>query len=328
MSWLETRKVIRVGEKSYAVTLPKKWVDLLGISPGDTVDVLFDKSGYICIRPRKFEAGKAVEPVVRLKASDCGVLVDRCVSGCYTEGHDVISLELEGPAPALSDVSSKLPGVVVVEGEGNEVVIKIAISESVVSFDEVINRMIKVLEGMYSYVERFIETGDPKYGEEVLRSDDELDRLFFLGLRLAKRTIMTKLLEKDVSYARELLDIAMLIRSIEHVGDALDRSVRILQEVEMEPIRDTLLELFRLSSKIIFDTLYAYRRVNLKAASRILEMRRELRRKVMSMRKEAPLSMQGILNELDLIATLAEDIIDITVSRFIRMLEKKSTPGQ
>jgi len=240
----------------------------------------------------------------------------------------VISLELEGPAPALSDVSSKLPGVVVVEGEGNEVVIKIAISESVVSFDEVINRMIKVLEGMYSYVERFIETGDPKYGEEVLRSDDELDRLFFLGLRLAKRTIMTKLLEKDVSYARELLDIAMLIRSIEHVGDALDRSVRILQEVEMEPIRDTLLELFRLSSKIIFDTLYAYRRVNLKAASRILEMRRELRRKVMSMRKEAPLSMQGILNELDLIATLAEDIIDITVSRFIRMLEKKSTPGQ
>ncbi len=323
MSWLETRKIIRVGEKSYAVTLPKKWVELLGIAPGDSVDVIFDKSGFICIRPRKVEVSKPISPVIRLKARDCGNLIEKCIAGCYIEGHDVVSLE-SGPQDMLiSTAPSKLPGLVVVEGEGNEVVIKIAISESIVGFDEVINRMVKVLEGMYGNVERLINTEDPSIGYEVLKGDDELDRLFFLGLRLTKRSLMTKLMEKDISTARELLDIALLLRSIEHVGDALDRSVRILQNMDFRPVREELLKLFKLSEKIVFDALYSYKRVNLRIISRILEMRRELRRRIMSLRKEASLALQGILNELDLIATIAEDIIDITISRYIRMLEKK-----
>ncbi len=324
MSWLETRKIIRVGEKSYAVTIPKKWVELLGISPGDSVDVIFDKSGFICIRPRRVGAGKVISPTIHLKAMDCGDLIEKCIAGCYIEGHDVISLEALPQSTSLSSVPSKLPGLVIVEGERDEVVIKIAISESIVGFDEVINRMIKVLEGMYGNVERLISTQDPSVGYEVLKGDDELDRLFFLGLRLTKRSIMTKLMEKDISTARELLDIVLLLRSIEHVGDALDRSVRILQNMDFKSVGNELLELFKLSEKIIFDAIYSYKRVNLKIISRILEMRRELRRKIMSLRKEASLALQGILNELDLIATIAEDIIDITISRYIRMLERKT----
>ncbi len=328
MSWLETRKVIRVGEKSYAITIPKKWANLLGLEPGSTVDVIFDKSGIIYIRPRQIGVRKDVPLETVLRVSECGSIVDKCISGCYIEGHDTVVLELTQSTAIPSEVSAKLPGVVIVEGGDNRVVVKIAISESIVGIDEVVNRMSRVLEAMYDYLEAFIEYGDKDKAYELLKSDDELDRLFFLGLRLAKRTITSKILEGDINYARELIDLALLIRSIEHVGDALDRSTRILLDVEYDSVRNELLELFRLSRKIIFDALASYNRVNIEMACKVLERRRELKKRIRSLRENAPTAIQGVLSELDLVAALAEDIIDIAVSKYTRLLVERRSKGK
>jgi len=326
MSWLETRKIIRVGEKSYAITIPKKWASILGLEPGSTVDVIFDKTGIIYIKPRKLKAKAGIPSEVVLKLNECDSIVDKCISGCYIEGHDIVVLEVPPTMEVLDNISSKLPGVIVVEGEGDKVIVKMAISENIVRFDEVINRMVKVLESMYDHMEEFIEEGSKEDAYKLLKSDDELDRLFFLGLRLAKRSILSKLLEGDISYAKELLDITLLIRSIEHVGDALDRSVRILLDIDYTPLKNNLLELFRLSRKIILDAIFSCVRINLKMASKVLERRREFKKKIASLRGEVSLTIQGVLSELDLIATIAEDIIDIAVSRYVRFLEKKKRP--
>ncbi len=328
LSWIETRKIIRVGEKSYAITIPKKWANLLGLKPGSSVDILFDKSGIIYIRPRKLGVKRDVSLEASLKIGECGTIIDKCISGCYIEGHDTIVLELPSNTVLVSEVSSKLPGVVIVEGEDNKVIVKIAISESIIGFEEVVNRMIKVLETMYDYIEEFIEKNDEKSASELLKSDDELDRLFFLGLRLAKRSIITRLLEGDLGLAKELIDSALLIRAIEHVGDALDRSTRILLDSGFNGMQSKLVELFRLSRKIIFDALAAYRRANIKMACKVLERRRELRQMIRSLRRDAAVPIQGVLSELDLIAALAEDITDIAVSRYTRLLvDKKKTPS-
>ncbi len=320
MSWLETRKIIRVGEKSYAITIPKKWANLLGLEPGSTVDVIFDKSGVIYIRPRQVSIKKDIPLETVLKVNECGDIIDKCISGCYIEGHDTVVLELEPNITITSDVSAKLPGVVIVEGGDNKIIVKIAISESIVGFNEVVNRMIRVLESMYDYMEDFIEHDDKDKAFKLLKSDDELDRLFFLGLRLAKRALTSRILEGDLSYARELIDLALLIRSIEHIGDSLDRSTRILLDIDYTNVRGELIELFRLSRKIVFDAITSYNRVNIKMASKVLERRRELKQKVKQLRENASTPIQGVLSELDLIAALAEDIVDIAVSKYTRLL--------
>ncbi len=64
-------------------------------------------------------------------------------------------------------------------------------------------------------------------------------------------------------------------------------------------------------------------------ASKVLERRREFKKKIASLRGEVSLTIQGVLSELDLIATIAEDIIDIAISaisRYARFLEKKKRP--
>ncbi len=328
MSWIETRKIIRVGEKSYAITIPKKWANLLGLEPGSTVDVIFDKSGVIYIRPRQVKVKKDTPLEVVLKTNECGEIIDKCISGCYIEGHDTVVLELEPNTIITTEVSAKLPGVIIVEGENNKIIVKIAISESIVGFNEVLSRMIRVLESMYDYIEDFIEHDDRDKAFKLLKSDDELDRLFFLGLRLAKRSLTSRILEGDLGFARELIDLALLIRSIEHVGDALDRSTRILLNIDYRGIKGDLIELFRLSRKIIFDAIASYNRVNIKMASKVLERRRELKQRIKQLRENASTAIQGVLSELDLIAALAEDIADIAVSKYTRLLIEHRSKGK
>ncbi len=328
MTWIESRKVIRVGEKSYAVTIPKKWAELLGVKPGDVVDVTFDQSGLICIKPRRARSEEVQASRVAIGFEECGDLVDKCIAGCYTEGLDTVDVRLtsEEAMSKLSELPSKLPGVIVVEASEGRTIVKMALSEAIVGLDEVVNRMARVLEEMYDCMEAFLQTGSSEHMERLLRGDDELDRLFYLGLRLVKRVAATSLLEGDVGMVRELLDVALLLRSLEHVGDSLDRSVRVLHD--MWPLDggvvENLLALFRSSRKVVFDALYSYRRANMKIASKVLALRRELRSKIHEARKGAPPPLQAVLSELDLISTIAEDIIDIAVSRFVRELEKKA----
>jgi len=37
----DKRKIIKVGEKSYATTLSKRWCSELGLRPSDVVDIIF-----------------------------------------------------------------------------------------------------------------------------------------------------------------------------------------------------------------------------------------------------------------------------------------------
>ena len=53
MPHIELRKILRIGNSSLAITLPKTWLDFYGLKNGDTVELI--SNGNIKITPSKKE---------------------------------------------------------------------------------------------------------------------------------------------------------------------------------------------------------------------------------------------------------------------------------
>ncbi|WFO75132.1 phosphate uptake regulator PhoU [Desulfurococcaceae archaeon MEX13E-LK6-19] len=320
MSWLELRKIIRVGEKSYAVTIPKKWIQSLGLKSGDTVNLILEKNGSICIHPSKEKSKTSIPNKVVVDSSGFnGDILSRTIMGCYVEGYDEVVLVNTKPefTGVLNALATKLPGIVVLESPSGDITIKIAISENMVDIEEVLTRMIRVLNLMYDYVEDYIEKNDETLAKKVLETDDELDRLYFLGLRLIKRG--KGFASLTAPKYQELLDQLLLIRSIEHIGDSLDRSIRILMENDWSKAREYMLKSFAFSRKIISDAITAYINSDIGLTGKLLVRRREFKKMIAEIRTKFQ-ELQGVASELELLSTIAMDISELAVSKYIRNL--------
>ncbi len=330
MSLFEARKILRVGAKSYAVSIPKKWASALGLKPGDTVDVILDKNGFIIIKPRRTPENVVLANAVTIDASSMSKEeLFKAIEGSYIEGFDVVKIVgISEPeilaAELITKVTTRLPGAVVLE-EPDGITIKVALSEGVVSLSEIVQKMLSVLNNMYSRMMEFLREPSMKaHGEKVLILDDELDRMYFLGLRIIKKQLV-KARSSDVASSEELrglVDATLLIKAIEHVGDSLDRSVRVLLEEPLiaEKFSDKLLELYRMSMKLVLDAVNSYKNADLKQALKVTAARREYKKKIAELRQEVKhleqvSALLNVLQELELVGAVAMDIVDVAISR-------------
>ncbi len=320
---MEPRKIIKIGEKSYAITLPKKWANILGLKPGDSVNLILDKTGVIHVHlvSRK---PKSTVPSIVIEASKLDIDdVEEYIRGCYIEGLDSVTIknfrQAETEVTELNEILLKLPGVLLLEPGFEDIVLKIAITEEVINVEEVITRMTRVLDMMFDNFEKYINTRNKEYAELVLKLDDELDRLDHLGQRLIRKRAKTKILSSR-EYL-DLLDSLTIILNIEHIGDCLDRSIRVLlnKEDRWFKLRDQITEVIQIARKIVFDTLSGIKYPSIRLVKNIKKKRRELKKIIYDILISEP-ELSGSMNEFEIISTLCMDLSEINVYRLVRSM--------
>ena len=55
MELISERKLFKIGEGGYAITLPKNWIKCNGLRAGDIVEVLADKNVIVRVKPKPEE---------------------------------------------------------------------------------------------------------------------------------------------------------------------------------------------------------------------------------------------------------------------------------
>ncbi|MFP3267633.1 MAG: PhoU domain-containing protein [Thermoproteus sp.] len=153
----------------------------------------------------------------------------------------------------------------------------------------------------------FIKGHDEEDARELLRMDDQLDRLYFLSLRIIKKNIYQN--------PQGFVDYAIVVKNLEHMGDALDRSTNYLKQNKVGCHEELVGE---------FENLQRYAE---EAARSFLENRHEgalkviLERESLFKRLLALSSCEGvapIMHEAMLITALAADIAEAAYSKFVR----------
>ncbi len=310
------RRVIRIGEKSIGVTLPKQWLDSLNIGLGDLIEVKAIEDMLI-IKPVVSEHGSSNTAV--LSSGDSSDEAMRIIIAGYIEGFDDIMVKgpRESIRRAYQVIESKLPGSLILEGEEG-IMVKVATSETNIDLKMVINSTSTILNAMFDKISTYLESGDPSLLDEAVNMDDQVDKLYFLALRTIK-----KLSFRD---PKESIDDTIIVKNMEHVADALDRTARTLKRMQkIEP--ECLKELNNRIKDVWSYTLRAinsYQSSSKEQALKVIMSREELLNRMFNLvRKPCSEEMAGIMHELQLIIALSVDIAEATFSSYVRSVTKR-----
>lgn len=310
------RRVIRIGEKSIGITLPKRWLDTINVGIGDVVEVsLIGK--VIVVKPITQAGGETNE--VSISLSGAIDETTRIIIASYIEGYDNVEIigHKDTIRRAFSSVEHKLPGSLMLEGDGN-VLIKVATSEVNVDLNEVISSMANILNSMFGKFIDYLNSNKLDLLKEVLELDDQMDKLYFLALRTIK-----KLSFKDPKRA---IDDTIVVKNLEHAADALDRLSNAFMRTQPAQCRREISEKLKDVWSYVMKAVYAYLDNNINNALKVLLDRERMLNSMLELANMGCMGLSGLLtasiHEGQLIVALAADIAEAAFSRHVRSIAK------
>jgi phosphate uptake regulator len=310
------RRVIRIGEKSIGITLPKRWLDTINVGIGDVVEVsLIGK--VIVVKPITQAGGETNE--VSISLSGAIDETTRIIIASYIEGYDNVEIigHKDTIRKAFSSVEHKLPGSLMLEGDGN-VLIKVATSEVNVDLNEVISSMANILNSMFGKFIDYLNSNKLDLLKEVLELDDQMDKLYFLALRTIK-----KLSFKDPKRA---IDDTIVVKNLEHAADALDRLSNAFMRTQPTQCRREISEKLKDVWSYVMKAVYAYLDNNINNALKVLLDRERMLNSMLELANMGCMGLSGLLtasiHEGQLIVALAADIAEAAFSRHVRSIAK------
>ncbi|WP_069806718.1 phosphate signaling complex PhoU family protein [Vulcanisaeta thermophila] len=310
------RRIIRIGEKSIGITLPRQWLSALDVGVGDVMEVsLVGK--VIVLKPVTQEGGEANEVSITMEGSMDEAM--RMIIASYIEGYDNVELlgQKDTIRRAYSKVESKLPGSLMLESDGS-VLIKVATSEANVDLNEVINSMANILNSMFTKFLEYLETNRESLLKEILDLDEQMDKLYFLALRTIK-----KLSFRDPKRA---IDDTIVVKNLEHAADALDRLSNAYMRIQITKCRPEISNKLRAVWNYIMRSVYSYLDNNVSNALKILVDREHMLNSILELATmgcaESSDLLAATIHESQLIVALAADIAEAAFSRHVRNVAK------
>ena len=200
---MEIRKVQVTGGSSYIISLPKTWIDSLKIKKNDPLGIIVKQDGTLLITPSIIEDEDWKLKLFETDATYEPDLLFRSLIGAYIAGYKIIKVVSGDDMPAhirraVKEFCQITIGPEVIEETANLVITKDLLNPSEMPFDRTIQRMYIIIKSMYkSGITAFIDR-DPVLAEDVIKNDNEVDRLHWLVMRQAN------LISQDIKVAEKM----------------------------------------------------------------------------------------------------------------------------
>lgn len=310
----DKRKVIKVGERSYAITIPKKWSKELGMKPGDVVDLIYDGQSIIIkplIKTSSFDIPGRI--ILDIRKSKDHLM--REIIACYIEGLNKVRVkgEVRELNKLVNYLQKKLVGLVAISKIGSDY-LDIVFVESYLNLDEITKRATSIVKDMMEFMLEYFDTLNEVYLDDIMAYDDEVDRMYFLGLRLVRGKLIRI---QRIEEIFEAIDTVLFLKNIEHIGDSLDSIANVLKNNKGIIIEKDLHDLFIKVKKFSLDALFAYTNNEINAALNVLASKQSMRELIEKGELRSDLG-KLLLKEFDTIIRSSSDIAEIVVSKCIR----------
>jgi phosphate uptake regulator len=220
------RKAIEMGEGTILVSLPKDWVRKHGVRKGDTLSVEELPGGKLLIKP--FEGGEEEPKQITIEYPGDGLgQVTNDVTGAYLLGYDVIKVVGTGvisreDRALIKATIGRLVGLEIMDEDSKRIIMQFLLEPTAIIPEKIVLRMSGLLDGMLKDMAEGLAKGDKKLLGLVGERDDEVDRLYFLLVRVTRAAIVRpEVAERYGLSPVDLLDYRVLASFLESIGDAI-----------------------------------------------------------------------------------------------------------
>lgn len=221
------RRLQKIGS-SILMSLPAEWIKTLGLKKGDILSIENNDDNSITIFPTGDRNSQAKEIAIHLLDLSHEKLINQ-IYGAYLLGYDIIKIvgrtqiDFEN-REIIKKAMRNLIGLEIVDEDGLNMTIQFLLDAHSMNISKILKQMSSIVNGMHKDIVNAMKTRDSEIDLLVRGRDDEVNRQYFLIVRLIRTAMMDRRLASSLDLSNiDILDYRIAANHLENAGDFISR---------------------------------------------------------------------------------------------------------
>ncbi len=242
---MHIRKLVKAGQTSHTVSLPKEWISKNKLKKGDTVYIHPKSDTELLVSAEKTtKTADKKEITINIENKDIDT-IQRDITSAYLNNYNTITLlgeNITSRTKAIRKILHDFVALEISEQTSMRIIAKDLLNMQEISLYKTINRMDLIIRTM---IDDTIKTFEGKKLQESIRFRDyHVNRLYFLASRLLKGSLKNNELAKQLELDRgEVLSHWYLVVNLENLADYIKNISEISKTKKDKRIKDVILSL-------------------------------------------------------------------------------------
>ncbi len=221
------RRLQKIGS-SVLMSLPAEWIKTMGLKKGDILSIENNDDNSITIFPAADRNSQAKEIEIHLLDLSHDKLINQ-IYGAYLLGYDIIKIvgrtqiDFED-REIIKKAMRNLIGLEIVDEDGLNMTIQFLLDAHSLNVSKILKQMSSIVSGTHKDIVNAMKTRDGGIGLLVRGRDDEVNRQYFLIVRLIRTAMMDRRLASSLDLSNiDILDYRIAANHLENAGDLISR---------------------------------------------------------------------------------------------------------
>ena len=230
------------------VSLPKEWVDANKLDKGGQVEIDAGHDSIISISANTATRSSKEITISYPLPKEENIVAD--ITGAYLLGYDIIRIDSKQTIPGrereeIRNSTRRLVGMEIIEEDSSHINMQFLLDAATLNPGKILKRMSSIALGMYNEVVNGLVSDDKSNLQTMPKRDVEVNRQYFLLVRLIRSTLVDKRLASAFNLENvDVLDYRVGASLLESAGDSIVLLSRLILDSSLSNVH----------SKKIFDS--------------------------------------------------------------------------
>lgn len=300
------RRLVKAGQASHTISLPKNWLDKHKLQKGDLVYLYEKGDNELIITPESKPDDPLPNKEITIPVDGKELsTIQREVTSAYMNNYGTITLIGDTITNKTNDVRKMLHDFVALEvadQTAKTIVAKDLLNVKEISVDKTVRRMDMLVRSMLK--DSIASVDDSELAKSVEMRDLEVNRAYFLMMRLLKSTFSNRKLAELFQLSNEkVLSYYYLTINLENFADAAKHVVDLISK---EKKKSKVKDIFSRVEKGYLDVMKSYFTKDKKLADSVALARLELMKEI----DELPIGVAQLFRSM---VTLTNNIARLVI---------------
>ena len=319
------RRLQKIGS-SMLLSLHSEWVKNNNLKKGNMVMIEVNRNNSISLYPSDIDAEDVKEVNIPHPQLSMDSLTNQ-IYGAYLLGYNII--RIKGKSQISFDdreliklAMRKLVGLEIVDENGSNIISQFLLDANTLDAEKILRRMSSIVAGMYKDTLLGIQKKENGSEKSIVSRDDEVDRQYFLLVRLIRSAMMDQKLASKLNLSNiDILDYRIAANHLESAGDYITDFAAALPIISHDNLIEEIIQAASLIEKMQEKSIAGFINKNRNESNEVikiyskfnglLNLTKELSAQTDIDKKDAPIALLNSIFSMDKIARCWVDIADL-----------------
>jgi phosphate uptake regulator len=319
------RRLQKIGS-SMLISLPSEWIKNNNLKKGNMVMIEVNRNNSISLYPSDIDTEDVKEVNIPHPQLSMDSLTNQ-IYGAYLLGYNVI--RIKGKSQISFDdreliklAMRKLVGLEIVDENGSNIISQFLLDANTLDAEKILRRMSSIVAGMYKDTLIGIQKKENGSEKSIISRDDEVDRQYFLLVRLIRSAMMDQKLASKLNLSNiDILDYRIAANHLESAGDYITDFATALPIITHDNLIEEIIQAASLIEKMQEKSIAGFINKNRVESNEVvkiyskfndlLNLTKELSAQTEIDKQDASIALLNSIFSMDKIARCWVDIADL-----------------